>query len=152
MEAIAVMVTAHTMAGAGVTYLGPVGAPLRCDRPDNPLVYSKATVPWVAFSDAQFKSKRVQCGDLAHVLEYLPDGTTRSFMARVHDSGSFGDHTQIGGLPIVVDGPPHVVSWSMYPGWGAMVRHLRMGFWITVALPSCQAPAYTSALEVRVNC
>ena len=103
--------------GAGVIYLGPVGNVLRCDRPGSPLVYSKATAPWVAFSDAMFKSGAVQCGDYVLVREHLPDGTTRSFTANVYDSGSFGDHTTLGGLPIVVDGPPWVVSWPMYPGW-----------------------------------
>jgi hypothetical protein len=58
-------------------------------------------------------------------LEYLPDGSTRSFMARVYDSGSFGEHTKIGGLSIVVDVAPWVATWPMYPGW-ARVRVMNL--------------------------
>jgi hypothetical protein len=111
MELVLVWTALYTYEGAGTIYLGPEGNPLRCDR-GNGLIYSRDTEDWVAFPGVLFDSGEVQCGDLVHVLVFLPDGTTRAFLARVYDSGDFGEHTTIGGLPIRIDAPPWVPGWA----------------------------------------
>jgi hypothetical protein len=119
-EAIVTIVAIYTYEGAGTIYLGPEGNPLFCDR-GNGLIYSRDTENWVAFPKYLFDLGLVRCGDLVHILEYLPDGTTRATMARIYDAGGFGPHTTIGGMPIVVDAPPWVATWPLYPGF-ARVR------------------------------
>ncbi len=114
---------------------------LRCDRPWRILRYSQSTEDWVAFPGYLFDIKEVQCGDLVRVIEYLPDGTTRSRMARAWDSGSFGNHTKLIGLPIVVDMPPWVATWGLYPGFARVkVTNLSAVARQCVAMGLCDLP------------
>lgn len=113
------ILVAYTYGGAGTIYLE--GHELYCDRPSSPLVYSQDTEDWVAFPVELFERGEVQCGDIVHIMVYLPGGTMKSFSARVYDAGPFGDQTEIGGMPIVVDAPPWVAHWPLYPGWAKVV-------------------------------
>jgi hypothetical protein len=116
MEAIITLVALHTYEGAGTIYLGPVGNRLYCDR-GNGLIYSEDTRPFAAFPVGKYESGEIRCGDWMRVTEYRDDGTTRTFVVQALDAGTFGEHTKIGGLPIVMDGPPFYVSWPLYPGF-----------------------------------
>jgi hypothetical protein len=70
-------------------YLGPIGSPLYCSTPTNPLVYAPQTTPWVALPVEDYVSGKVECGDPVYVRFHLSDGTTRSLMARAYDAGPF---------------------------------------------------------------
>ena len=123
MDIVAALIAEYTMGGAGTVYAGQyVGAPLFCSTPQRPLYYDTATPPWVAFP----VSAEWSCWDLAKVTAYLPDGTTRSFMARVLDAGPFGAHCVMDGDhcdPIVVDVPSHLATW---PGTSVHVEVINL--------------------------
>lgn len=120
------LVAIYTMAGTGTVYLAPERIedhPLFCSTPQRPLFYDASTPPWVAFPI----SAEWECWDLALIRARLPDGTTRSFTAYVLDAGPFGAHCIEQGdqcVPIVVDVPQHLATWS---GMSASVEVVNLG-------------------------
>jgi hypothetical protein len=79
-----------------------VGQPLYCGG-----VYAETTEPWVALSiEADW-----QCWDLVQLSGVDVTGHAWSLMARVGDTGPFGDNCVMYGdkcLPIVADVPKHL--------------------------------------------
>ena len=67
-------------------YLGPVGGPLYCSTPANPLSFTtQQPIKWIALPVEDYQSGAVACGDL-HYLKFA-DGST--LMARALDAGPF---------------------------------------------------------------
>ena len=89
-------------------YLGPVGAPLYCDTPLNPLAFSPDTTPFIALPVEFYLDGSVQCGD-PFVLTFA-DGTI--LVARAYDAGPFSRYCVLqpdGSCPsIAADVPAHL--------------------------------------------
>jgi len=75
----------ESLAIIATLYLGPVGAPLYCSTPDNPIAYSPETTPFVALPVRDYDAGSVQCGDLV----YLRFSNGSTLMARALDAGPF---------------------------------------------------------------
>jgi len=115
LPVIELLIALNTQVGVGTTYAGEyVGRPLFCATPDNPLYYDATLPPWVALPVSEY-GHSWQCGDLSKVTIYHADGTTEAFTAHALDAGPFGRHCVVTGdgcLPIVVDVPAHLVSFT----------------------------------------
>lgn len=90
-----------------------VGGPLYCGG-----VYAETTEPWVALP---IQDKSWRCGDLV----YLSFGNGDALMARVLDTGPFGDNCVMYGdkcVPIAVDVPRHLWPDALAGDLSAPVR------------------------------
>jgi len=98
-------------------YTGPVGAPLYCSTPSNPLTYSPFTTPFIALPAKLYQSGAVECGDL-YLLRFA-DGTT--ITARAYDAGPLSLYCvmQPDGTcpPIYADVPRHLWPVEGISGW-----------------------------------
>ena len=102
------------------TYLGPVGAPLYCSTPDNPLVFSDSIGPFVAMPVEDYISGRVQCSQWYRLT--FADGSI--LMARALDAGPFSRYCvrqKDGSCPsIAVDVPGYYWPVGGISGWATI--------------------------------